>query len=192
MRALESKRDIADAQDGHRTGQLGFDTFDGIERLDSSGIEVLLTGGDRKGQSIEDERVGGQAVLIDADIIDLMGNLDFTLGRLPHALFIDGQRDDCCTMLHRQWEDLFDALATILHIDRVDDDTTWCDFQRRLNDIRLGRVDHQRRIQAHRELLDQGRHLFGLVSTFSERDLHIQNVRAALSSVRGQWRARVS
>ena len=49
-----------------------------------------------------------------------------------------------------------------------------------LQRVGLERVDHQRRLDAHREQLVDDRHLLGLVAALGERDADVEHVRAGL------------
>ena len=53
-------------------------------------------------------------------------------------------------------------------------------LERRLDHVRFGRVDHERRLDAHRQQLDDLRHLLGFVAALGQRDADVEHVRAGL------------
>ncbi len=58
--------------------------------------ELLVAGGEREGERVEDQRVGRQPVLADRDVVDLARHRELGVGRLRHPaqVAVDGQRDD--------------------------------------------------------------------------------------------------
>ena len=65
-------------------------------------------------------------------------------------------------------------------VDRVDDRPARVGFEPGLQDVRLGAVEHQRRLDRRAQALDDLDHLLRLVGAFGQRDAHVQQVRAAI------------
>src|SRR5690606_41686378 len=53
-------------------------------------------------------------------------------------------------------------------------------FRSLLDHRRLGRVDHERRLDGHREQLHDGRHLLGFVTALGECHADVEHVRSRL------------
>ena len=75
-------------------GQFALDAADALDGLHGRIEQILLSGAQREGLRVEDQRVGGQAVLAAGDLVDAPRHLDLALGRLGHALLVDGHADD--------------------------------------------------------------------------------------------------
>ena len=83
-------------------------------------------------------------------------------------------------MLLRQRHDRVDARAAILHVDGVHDRSSGNVLECRRDHIRLGGVDHQRRLDAHRQQLHHLGHLPGLVGAFGGSNADVEHVRAGV------------
>ncbi len=81
-------------------------------------------------------------------------------------------------MLLHQRHDGIDALPAVLHVDGVDDPATGDVLECSLDHIRLGRIDHQRRLHTHREQLHHLRHLLRFISALGKSDADVEHVRA--------------
>ena len=101
------------------------------------------------------------------------------VGGFRHAGFVDRERDQRRTALAHERQDRIDLAAAALEVNRVDDRATGVDLQRRLDHLHLGRIDHQRRLDRLRELLDDRRHLHVFIGALGERSAHVEDVRAA-------------
>ena len=101
--------DVADAQDGQHAGQLGLDAADALQRLQRAVAQLFLPGGDREGQRVEEQRLRRQAVLVDGDVEDALGDGDLLLDGLGHALLVNRQRDHRRAVLARQRQHRVDA-----------------------------------------------------------------------------------
>ena len=121
---------------------------------------------------------GLEAVLADDDVVDLLRDLELSLARLGHADRIDRQRDERRAVLLRERHDGVDALAAVLHVDGVDDRAAGNRLERALDHRRLGGVDHDRRLDGHRQQLDDLRHLLGFVAALGDGDADVEHVRA--------------
>ncbi len=117
--------------------------------------QLFLSGGHGEGQRVEEQRLGGQPILVGGDLVDAFGDLDLALDRLRHALLVNGQRHHRRAMLARQRQHRIDALPPVFQVDRVDDGAARIGLQRGLHHTGLGGVDHQRRLDAHLQLLDR-------------------------------------
>src|SRR3712207_8645999 len=72
---------------------------------------------------------------------------------------------------------LFPYTTLFRSVDRVDDRAPGDLLERELDDVRLGRVDLDRRGLRERDLLDDAAHLLVLVGALGERDADVEHVR---------------
>ena len=106
-------------------------------------------------------------------------------GGLRHPDLVDRQRDEAGAVGERDRHDAVELVAAGLEVDRVDDRAARDLLQRGLDDLRLGRVDLDRRGLRERHALRDAAHLLGLVVALDERDAEVEHVRAALDLVLG-------
>ena len=135
--------------------------------------------------SVEDQRLGVEAVLVAGDLADPLGDLDLALGRLRHPDLVDRQRDQRRAVRLGQRHDDVGLVAARLEVDRVDDRPAGDLLQRRLDHLGLGRVDLDRRRLGQRDPLDHGAHLLVLVLALGQRDADVEHVGAAFDLVFG-------
>ena len=140
----------------------------------------MIAGRERERQIVVDQVLRREAVFIDDDIVDLLRDLELALARLRHADRIDRQRDERSAVFLRERHDAIDALAAVLHVDGVDDRAARNRLERAFDHGRLCRVDHDRRLDGHRDEFDDPRHLLGFVSAFCDGDADVEHVCAAL------------
>ena len=120
-----------------------------------------------------------------AQLVDALGDLDLALGGLGHADLVDRQRDQRGAVLDGERHDRVELVAAGLEVDRVDDRAARDLLERELDDVRLGRVDLQRRGLRERDALGDLAHLLVLVGALGQRDAEVEHVRAALDLVLG-------
>ncbi len=70
--------------------------------------------------------------------------------------------------------------SPVLEVDRVDDGAARIALERRFHHVRLGRVDHQRRLHALCQQLDDRGHLVAFILPLRQRHTHIEQMRASL------------
>ena len=176
----EAEAHVRHAEAREDARQLALDEANALDRLDRRVDPLRVAGRERERQVVVDEIFRLEAVLADDDVVDLLRDLELPLARLRHADRVDRQRDERRAMLLRERHDAIDALAAVLHVDGVDDRAARDRLERALDDARLGRVDHDRRLDGHREQLDDLRHLLRFVAALGDRDADVEHVRARI------------
>ena len=86
-------------------GQLGLDQADALDRLDRGRLPLVVAGGEREGQRVEDQQLGVEPVLVADELVDALGDLELALARLGHADLVDRQRDQRGAVRHRDRDD---------------------------------------------------------------------------------------
>ena len=170
---------------GLHAGDLGLDPADALDRLDRRRPPLLVAGGQREGQAVEDQQLGVEAVLLAAEVADALGDLDLARGRLGHADLVDRQCDQRRAVGQRHRHDAVELVAAGLEVDRVDDRAAGDLLERAFDHLGLGRVDLDRRRLGQRDLLGHDPHLLVLVLALGQRHAHVEHVRAALDLVLG-------
>ena len=166
-------------------GQLGLDQADALDRLDRGRLPLVVAGGQREGERVEDQQLGVEAVLVADELVDALRDLELALARLGHADLVDRQRDQRGAVRHGDRDDAVELVAAGLEVDRVDDRAAGDLVERGLDHLGLGRVDLDRRGLGERDLLGDEAHLLVLVLALGQRDAEVEHVRAALDLVLG-------
>ena len=181
----DAEGDVRDAERRLDARDVLLDEADALDRLDRRRAPLLLAGGQRERQDVEDERLGIEAVLVAAQLLQALGDLELALRRLRHADLVDRQRDQAGAVGERERHDAVGLGAAGLEVDRVDDRAAGDLLERGLDDLGLGRVDLDRRGLRERDALDDAAHLLGLVVALDERDAEVEHVGAAVDLVLG-------
>ena len=180
----DAEAHVRDAERGLHAGDLGLDAADALDRLDGGRLPLVVTGGEREREHVEDQRLALEAVAL-AQLGDPLGDLDLALGRLRHADLVDRQRDQRGAVRDGQRDDDVGLAGAGLEVDRVDDRAARGLLERELDHVRLGRVDLQRGGLRERDALGDLPHLLVLVGALGQRDAEVEHVRAALDLVLG-------
>ena len=180
----EAEAHVGDAQGGEHAGVLGLDAPDALQGLHRALAVLLAAGGQREGEGVEDQAVGGHAVLA-GHRHQAPGDLGLAVGGLGHPLLVDGHADHRRAVALHQRQDLQDPLAALLQVDGVDDAAPRGGLERRLDDVRLGRVDHERRVDRLGQQLDQGAHLRPLVVPLVQGHADVEDVGPGLDLAAG-------
>ena len=146
---LEAERDVREPQDRPAPGKALGDQLDPIERLKTEPAVVVVAGGDREGQRIEEEVFLGQFPTTGVERVDPLGDLKLARGRLGHAclrILVDRERHARRAVAAQHRADACHALLAVLEVDRVDDAPTAGALQARLEHVGIGRIEHERRI----------------------------------------------
>ena len=181
---IEPERDIRDAQDRHHPGHVRLDGADAVQCLERRANELFITGRERE-RHVEDQRLGRQPILADHDVVDLARRLELAARRLRHALFVDRHRHHGGAVRQSQRHDRVDLEPSILHVDRIDDGAAGILLQRVLEDVRLGGVEHQRRLDVQRQLFDQRAQHLPFVGALRHRHADVERVCATVDLLAG-------
>ena len=184
-RHADAEGDVGDAERGLDAGQLGLDQPDALDRLDGGRLPLVVAGGQREGQRVEDQRLGLEAVLVADELLDALGDLELALARLGHADLVDRQRDQRGAVRLDDRDDAVELVAAGLEVDRVDDRAAGDLVERGLDHLGLGRVDLDRGGLGQRDALGDEAHLLVLVLALGQRDAEVEHVGAALDLVLG-------
>ena len=150
----------------------------------ADGLPLVVAGGQRERQDVEDQRLALEAVLL-AQLGDALGDLDLAVGGLGHADLVDRQRDERGAVLDGERDDDVGLVLAGLEVDRVDDRAARDLLERELDDVGLGRVDLDRGRLGEADALGDLAHLLVLVLALGERDAEVEHVGAALDLVLG-------
>ena len=184
-RGVDAEGDVGDAERRLDPRDVLLDAPDALDRLDRRRAPLLLAGRQRERQAVEDERLGVEAVLVAAQLLQALGDLELALGRLRHPDLVDRQRDQAGAVGERERHDAVGLVAAGLEVDRVDDRAAGDLLERGLDDLGLGRVDLDRRGLRERDALGDAAHLLVLVVALDQRDAEVEHVRAAVDLVLG-------
>ena len=103
-------------------------------------------------------------------------------------MLVDGERDRRRAKVPDERQHAVKALPTVLHVHGVDDDATRRRLEGRLQNLRLGRVNDERRLHGLTELTHDPRHQIGLVAPLSHGHADVQGVRPAFGLLARQGR----
>ncbi len=177
---LESEAHVRHPEDGEHSRQLAPDQADPFDRLDGRVDPLGIAGREREGERVEQQVLGGEAELAGGDVVNASRDLQLPLARRGHPLLIDRERDHRRAMPLHQRQHVVDPLPSVLHVDGVDDRPAGDVLQRPRDHRRLGGIHHQRRLDAHRQQLDDARHLVRFVAPLGERHADVEHVCARL------------
>ena len=163
-RRIQTEGDIGKTEHNLNIREFLPDHPDALQRPLPQLAIILIAGGDGEGQRVNHQVALRQAMLGAGKIHQAAGDAQLVLGRLGHADLVDGQRNDRRAEFLRQLHAVFRSLFTLLEIDRVDDRLAAMQFQGGLDDRRLGRIDHQRRVHTARKPRDHLAHLEHLIA----------------------------
>ena len=105
-RDADAERDVGDAERGLDARQLGLDQPDALDRLDGARLPLVVAGGQRERQRVEDQQLAVHAVLVAHQLHEPLGDLQLALAGLGHADLVDGQRDQRGAVRHGDRHDL--------------------------------------------------------------------------------------
>ena len=89
----DAERDVRDAERREHAGQLLLDQADALDRLDRGRAPLLVAGGQREGERVEDQQLRVEPVLLADELVDPLRDLELALARLGHPDLVDRQRD---------------------------------------------------------------------------------------------------
>ena len=89
----DAERHVGDAQRGLDVRDVLLDQLDALDRLDGRRAPLLVAGGEREGERVEDQELRVEPVLVADQVLDALGDLELAVARLGHADLVDGERD---------------------------------------------------------------------------------------------------
>ncbi len=101
----DAEGDVGDTERGLHLRHLLLDQADALDRRDGARPPLLVAGGEREGERVEDQQLGVEPVLIACVLLDPLGDLELALGRLRHPDLVDRQRDQGGAVAQRQRHD---------------------------------------------------------------------------------------
>ena len=90
-RGAEAEADVAQSEGGERAGQFGLDATDGLDRGDGVAAQVVVAGGQREGQGVEDEVLRLHAVALGGECEQAVGHPHLPVDVAGLALLVDEQ-----------------------------------------------------------------------------------------------------
>ncbi len=144
---IEAERDIGDTEHGADARKLALDLPDGIQGGHAVFAQVVVAGGERKGEGVEDQVLGSQPVAVDRQVVDAMRDPQLPLQGAGLALLVDEEADDTGPMLLGQLEHPVEPGAgrlTVFEVGAVEQTATTQPLQPRFHHLGLGRVEDHR------------------------------------------------
>ena len=163
-------------------GQLGLDAADRFDRLHRVAAEVVVAGRQRERERVEDEVGGLDPVALLRDVVDALGDAQLPVGGARLTFLVDREADDRRAVLLGEPEHAVHALAfavTLFEVGGVEDRLAAVVLEAGLDDIGLGRVEHERQARLRREAARDLVHVEGAVAA-DVVDAHVEDVRAFL------------
>ncbi len=172
----QAERHVRDAEDGLRLRERFLDQAEPLDGLDRAPHVLRIAGPAGKGERVADHVLGRDPVLPGHERVRAAGHLELALARHRHAggrILVDRAADDRGAETARERQHVGEALLAVLEVHRVDDRLPLAVGERQLDDPRVGRVDHERRLHLADELGQEGVHVGELVAIgIGEADVH--------------------
>ena len=183
----QPEADVGDAEHGRTRGEGPLDQPQPFDGLDRAADVVLVATRRRKDQRVEDDVRLRQSVLFGQQMMSAAGNLELALTRKCLRLdrvLVDDPEDDRRTVAAQQWRHRRDPLLAVLEVDRVDDRLALAVGERDLDGLRIGGVDHDRRLDRAADPVIELVHR-GLLVALGGLQADIDDLRAALHLAAG-------
>ena len=144
---IEPERHVGQTQRRLHGGMELLDLADRLDGLEPVAPRLLLAGGDREGQRVDDDVLDLHAP-VGGEVLDQPGgDAHLPLGRSRLAFLVDAQRDNCRAVLadhgHHPSEARLRTVA-VLVVHRVDDGASAEGLEAGLDHCRLRGVEHER------------------------------------------------
>ena len=176
---VQPERNVAHAKDGLDLRQFLLDPLDGLQRLDSGGAVFFLPRGNGKRERVEDDIHWTNAIFVHGEIKNAVRDRRLFLCGQRHAVFINGQRNDCGAVALRHRQNFRGAFFAIFQVDGVDDGFARNPLQRFFNNVSLGRIHQDRRRHARGDSFENGSDVAFLILA-DDGTAQIQHVRAVV------------
>ena len=142
--AAEAEGHVGDAAGHQRAGEVLLDPPGGLDEVDPVGRVLLDAGRHREDVGVDDDVFGRVADLVDKDPVCRGADLASARQVVGLALLVEGHDDDGGAVFAAEPGVLDERLDAFLHGDRVDDRLALDGLEAGLDDLPLGRVDHDR------------------------------------------------
>jgi hypothetical protein len=173
---------VRDAEDRLGLRERILDQPDAFDRLDRAADVLLVAGRARERERIPEDVLARDAVLLRHQLVRALRHRELAFARDGHALFlvlVDRAAHDRGAEPSRERQHGLEALFAVLEVDRVDDRLALRVGERALDHGRVGRVDHERRLDLPDQLGQERQHVGELVAIgIGEAD--VDHLRAAL------------
>jgi hypothetical protein len=189
----QAEAHVGDTERGVHAGQLGLDAPDRLDRVHGVAAQVLVAGRQGEGQGVEDEVARRQPVAGGGQVVDAVGDPQLPLDVAGLAILVDEQADDGGPVLAGQPAHPVEAAAlalAVLEVGRVEHGPAAQVLQPGLDDLRLGRVEHQRHRDLRGVAAGQLVHVDRAVAAHVV-DAHVEDVGTLALLVAGDAHARV-
>ncbi len=165
-----------------RARQLRLDAADGFDGLHRVAAEVVVAGGERERQRVEDQVARFEAVALDRDVVDALRDTHLPFRGAGLALLVDGEADDRGAVLACEAEHAVHPLAlffALFEVGRVEERLAAVVLQAGFEHERFGRVEHERQRGLGGETARDLVHVERAVAP-DVVDAHVEHVRAFL------------
>ena len=186
-RGVQAEGDVRQAQGGLDVGMCVLDPADRLDGLDAVAAGLLLAGGDREREAVDEDVLRGDAVVVAQVGDEAVGDAQLPVGSARLAVLVDGQGDDPSPVLLDQRDDLGEPRAgavPVLVVDRVHDRATAEHLQPGLEDGRLGGVQDDRQGRGRGQPAGQLAHVVDPVAAHVV-DAQVEQVRAVADLLAG-------
>ena len=164
--------------------QFFLDQSNTFQGLDGRIAVDLFSGGEGKGQVVNDEVFRPQIVLC-CQLHQPAGDLQFAFGCARHAFFIDRQPQHSRAVLACQGENASGFGVASLKVSRVDQTAPRNSLKSRLDHIGFSRIDHQWHRHFEGKSFHQSAHHLRFVAAFGDGYANIEGMRAKIHLVAG-------
>ena len=154
--------------------------LDRVDRLDAVPADLLLTGGDREGQAVDDDVLDPHAPVLGEVLDEAERHAGLPLRGAGLPLLVDAEADDRGAVLLRHRHDLDEArlgAVAVLVVHRVDGAAPAELLEPGLQHLGLGGVEHHRQRRGGGDVVGQAVHV-GVAVTADVVDAEVHEVRA--------------
>jgi hypothetical protein len=144
---LEAERHVRQAEDRRRARQLGLDATDRLDGLHRVSAQIVVAGGERERERVEDQVGRLDAVLVDGEVVDALGDAQLPVGGAGLTFLVDGEADHSRAVLACELEHAVHALTfafALFEVGGVEDGLAAVMLEAGFDHRRLGRVENER------------------------------------------------
>ena len=136
---------LSTPEDGVHPGQFGFDSSEGLEGGEAVAAEVIAAGTQGEGERVEDQIPRFEAVAVNCQPVDPVGNPHLPFDVASLAFLIDEQANHCRSVLPGQGHHPVEpgsSFLTVLEVGRVEHGPPADPLQTGVENLRLGGIEH--------------------------------------------------